>query len=94
MTDPTYSYVKGKGWVASVYPQYKFTDLEGKEWYLIPRKPEVGEVWDAYREPKDIDEYIEELKNCQLCYWSGWQQSLQNNFTDYEAWYVFIPVTP
>lgn len=63
--EPTYEYIKGKGWVPNGAPYAEGRDSEGRLWRVYARLACKGERWDAcmgnqYTTPED---YASSMKN-------------------------------
>jgi hypothetical protein len=78
MTEPTYEFVKGQGWILS--QSMIFTDQDGNPVRVIDRKPDTGDVYliigrsqfqsDGTLDPAALASY---LKRCQTKYFGNWE---------------------
>lgn len=48
--EPTYTYIKGQGWVPAIHESEIITDGAGKRWLMTKRAPVLGELWDGTHE--------------------------------------------
>ena len=67
MTEPTYTFVKGKGWIVQTHEEHVF-ELEGHKIVLARRTPEIGEhfyIESASTSFKSVEE------NLKSSYWRG-----------------------
>lgn len=61
MSDVTYEYCKGEGWIPSIEKRYAAKTSEGRFVWIVDRQPEPGEYWvnrERLEEPEKIIAHV------------------------------------
>lgn len=94
MTEPTYEFVKGKGWVLqnpNILNVGYISDTAGQIWKVtaVGNKPTKGLRWDALysyedHDMKNFEDYLRVNNNaCNPSHWSRWENGLTVVYNQY-----------
>jgi hypothetical protein len=77
--EPTYEYIRGKGWVPTTVPTITW-EQHGFRVTVMARKPQLHEKW--YAEPKDrnLEETVRRLKQFYNVF--SYTENMGNKFSD------------
>jgi hypothetical protein len=69
VNEPVYNYIKGQGWVPSVYREITCRDQDGFLIRVIWREPEIGEIFFAVSHDDTSEDIVRCIARCNVSTW-------------------------
>lgn len=90
--EPTYTYVKGTGWVPCFVEGLPYTDHSGTRWILLNRKPNEGERWDGTHDHRTLEGWLIRYNRSPHIYRDKvWPVCRDNNYQPYKTVITIVP---